>query len=138
VTPEEARRRFATAAVARLATVGASGLPHLVPLVFALAGDRVVSAVDAKPKRSMALRRLVNVSENPRVSLLVDHYEDDWSALWWARADGTARILDATSPGAEAAVDLLAARYEQYRRHRPVGPVLEVEVQRWSGWAATV
>jgi PPOX class probable F420-dependent enzyme len=138
VTGEEARRRFAAARVARLATADALGRPHVVPMVFALAGDRVFSAVDHKPKRSAALRRLANVAANPQVSLLADHYDDDWSALWWVRADGTGRIVDGGTPAAEAAIDLLSERYEPYRSRRPAGPVLEVEVVRWSGWSARV
>ena len=91
VTPAEARGRFAAARVARLATADATGQPHLVPVTFAVAGDMVYTAVDAKPKRTTALRRLANVAANPRVSLLVDHYDDDWSRLWWVRADGRRR-----------------------------------------------
>lgn len=137
MTGEEARRRFAAARVARLATADAGGQPHLVPLVFALDADRVVSAVDGKPKKSTALRRLANVAANPQVSLLVDHYDDDWSSLWWVRADGTGRVVEAGTTAAEAAIDLLASRYQQYRTQRPTGPVLEVDVLRWSGWSAS-
>ena len=72
----EARERFAGARVARLATADADGRPHLVPVVFAVDGDTIYSVVDAKPKRTTALRRLANVRENPRVTLLVDHYDD--------------------------------------------------------------
>lgn len=132
--PAEARRRFATARVARLATAGADGRPHLVPVCFAVEGDTVYSAVDdVKPKATIRLRRLANVAENPSVSLLVDHYSDDWSALWWVRADGRARVLEA----APDAVALLAARYSQYRDAPPGGPVLAVDVERWSGWSAS-
>ncbi|MHB8296264.1 MAG: TIGR03668 family PPOX class F420-dependent oxidoreductase [Acidimicrobiales bacterium] len=137
MTPEDARLRFAAGRVAHLATATAGGQPHLVPLVFAVDGDRVLSVVDAKPKRSTALRRMANVMENPLVSLLVDHYDDDWSALWWVRADGTGRIHETGSAAAEASIDLLAARYEQYKRRRPQGSVLEVDVLRWSGWSAS-
>jgi PPOX class probable F420-dependent enzyme len=134
VTSAEARSRFAAASVARLATADAGGRPHLVPVVFAVAGDRVYSAVDAKPKRSTALRRLANVRQNPAVSLLVDHYEDDWSALWWVRADGTGRVLDTgEAVEAEYALALLRARYPQ---QRATGAVLAVDVERWSGWTA--
>jgi PPOX class probable F420-dependent enzyme len=134
VTAEEARRRFAAARVARLATVGADGRPHLVPIVFAVEGDRVYSVVDAKAKRTTALRRLANVAVNPAVSLLVDHYDDaDWEALWWVRADGLARALEPDAPEARRAVALLAARYPQ---QRAAGAVLAVDVQRWSRWAA--
>jgi PPOX class probable F420-dependent enzyme len=132
-----ARERFAAARVARLATADAAGRPHLVPIVFAVAGDVIYSAVDAKPKRSTALRRLANIAANPRVSVLVDHYDDDWAALWWVRADGTARVLDAGSPEGAEAVALLVARYMPYRGQPPPGPVIAVDVERWSGWRAS-
>jgi PPOX class probable F420-dependent enzyme len=134
VTGEEARRRFASASVARLATVGADGRPHVVPIVFALVGDTIYSAVDQKPKRTTKLRRLANIEANPKVSVLVDHYEDDWQKLWWVRADGRAQVLDPSE--ANEAIDRLAERYEQYVAERPAGPVLAIEVERWSGWSA--
>lgn len=132
-----ARERFATARVARLATVGPGGAPHLVPVVFALAGDTVYSAVDRKPKRTLALRRLANVAADPRVCLLADHYDDDWSALWWVRADGTARVLPADDPEAAVALALLAERYPQYVAQPPPGPVLAVAVTSWTAWSAS-
>ncbi|HET9872060.1 MAG TPA: TIGR03668 family PPOX class F420-dependent oxidoreductase [Propionibacteriaceae bacterium] len=138
MTPEQARDRFIAARVARLATADASGCPHAVPLVFAVAGDTVYSAVDAKPKRSTSLRRMSNVRENPRVSLLVDHYDDsDWDALWWVRADGTGRVLNPADAESRRALELLQTKYPQYRTSPPSGEVLAVDVQRWSGWAGT-
>jgi PPOX class probable F420-dependent enzyme len=137
VDPSSARERFAAARVARLATVDETGHPHLVPIVFAVSGDTVYSAVDGKPKRSMALRRLANVQANPSVCLVVDHYEDDWEALWWVRADGRGRVLDPEDVEARRAVELLAGRYPQHRREPPKGAVLAVDVTRWSGWSAT-
>ncbi len=138
MTAERARALFASARVARLATADAAGRPHVVPLVFALDGDTIVSAVDAKPKRTTALRRLANVAANPRVALLADHYDDaDWTALWWARADGTARIVAADEPEAPRALARLSARYDQYRAAPPAGPLLLVAVERWSGWRAS-
>jgi len=133
MTAAQARERFAAARVARLATVGADGRPHLVPIVFALDGDRVYHAVDHKPKRTTKLRRLDNIAANPRVALLVDAYDDDWSRLWWARADGVARVLE---DGADArnAIALLSERYPQYREVAPRGPVVAVDVGRWTGW----
>jgi PPOX class probable F420-dependent enzyme len=134
VTPEEARARFAGARVARLATADAAGRPHLVPVAFAVAGETIYSAVDAKPKRTRALRRLANVRANPAVSLLVDHWdEEDWSRLWWVRADGRGRVLGPEDPEARRAVDLLR---ERYPRQRAEGEVLAVAVERWSGWTA--
>jgi PPOX class probable F420-dependent enzyme len=133
VSPVEARARFAAARVARLATADAGARPHLVPIAFAVEGETIYSAVDAKPKRTQALRRLANVRENPAVALLVDHWdEEDWERLWWVRADGTGRVLDPDEPEAVRAVELLRGRYP---RQRADGAVLAVDVVRWSGWA---
>jgi PPOX class probable F420-dependent enzyme len=135
VTAEEARERFAAARVARLATADTAGRPHVVPIAFALDGDHLYSAVDSKPKRTTELRRLANVRENPRVAVLVDRYDDDdWSGLWWARADGPGRVLERDEPEARRAADLLRDRYP---RIEPIGAVLAVDVERWSGWEAT-
>jgi PPOX class probable F420-dependent enzyme len=137
VSPEEARARFSGARVARLATVDAESVPHLVPVVFAVDADVVYSAVDAKPKRTTALRRLANVRANPYVALLADAYDDaDWSALWWVRADGEGHVVEPGEAEARHAVRLLVARYPQYRAAPPTGPVLAVHVTRWSGWSA--
>lgn len=141
MTEDEARQRFAAARVARLATADVHGRPHLVPIVFAVHrdahGDTVYSAVDDKPKRSTSLRRLSNVRANPAVALLVDHYAEDWTRLWWVRADGVGRVLDAGDDEARHAVRLLADRYPHYRRHPPAGPVLAVGVTAWTGWSAS-
>jgi PPOX class probable F420-dependent enzyme len=133
---QEARARFASARVARLATADAQGRPHVVPFVFAVAGDTVFSAVDAKPKRSTTLRRLANVAANPAVAVLADHYEDDWTALWWVRGDGRGRVVDVASPEGRRALELLTDRYPQYRTEPPPGPVLAVDVSHWTGWSA--
>jgi PPOX class probable F420-dependent enzyme len=131
-----ARERFAAARSARLASIGPAG-PHLVPICFAVAGDTVYSAVDAKPKRTTRLQRLENLAADPRAALLADHYSDeDWSTLWWVRASGRARVLSPGAPEAVAAVDRLVERYAQYREARPAGPVLAVDVERWVGWTA--
>lgn len=138
MTGEEARRRFAAARVARLTTVDGEGRPHLVPIVFAVDHHVVYSAVDHKPKRTTALRRLANVAANPAVAVLVDHYDDaDWSRLWWVRADGTARVVPPGTDDARRAVALLQARYPDYADRPPGGPVLAIDVVRWVGWAAT-
>ena len=136
--PEEARRRFQAEPVARLATADPEGRPHIVPMVFAVLGDTVYSAVDSKPKRTTALRRLSNVTANPQVAVLADRYDDDWRRLWWVRAEGTGRVLeDTTEAEAARALDALAERYAQYREERPAGPLLAIDVSRWSGWAAS-
>src|SRR4051795_5916470 len=126
----EARALFASARVARLATAGADGRPHIVPVVFALDGDTLYTAVDdVKPKSTTRLKRLANIAANPAVALLADHYEDDWGALWWARADGTARLVDPGDGEAERARALLAERYAQYVADPPPGPVIAVAVE---------
>jgi len=129
-----ARRRFARARVARLATLTPDGRPHLVPIVFAVSGDTVYSAVDAKPKRGPALARLANVAAHPQASVLADHYEEDWSALWWVRGDGNARVLE---PELAEAREAIARLRERYPQQRVTGAVLALDVARWSGWSAT-
>jgi PPOX class probable F420-dependent enzyme len=127
-------KRFSSATVAKRATVGSEGAPHLVPITFALLDERtLITAVDHKPKRTTALRRLANIEANPQVSVLVDHYESDWERLWWVRADGRARVEKAAPAGAAEA---LVARYEQYREHPPRGPFIIVKIQRFSSWSA--
>jgi PPOX class probable F420-dependent enzyme len=140
MTTNLARDRFRLAPVARLASADAAGRPHLVPITFALLdAETIVSAVDHKPKRTTALRRLANIEANPAVSLLVDHYDDDWSRLWWARADGRARVIDPDGDPAlrAAALDALVARYANYREARPDGAVIIVTVKRWSTWSGS-
>jgi PPOX class probable F420-dependent enzyme len=128
--------------VARLSTVTQGGRPHIVPVTFAVDEDYIYTAVDAKPKTQAAtrgLQRLRNIEANPQVAVLADHYADDWTSLWWVRADGEATIL--TEPRLTAApIALLAARYPQYRgttRTPLTGPVIAIRVERWTGWAAT-
>jgi PPOX class probable F420-dependent enzyme len=129
------RGRVQTASVARLATIDPDGRPHIVPIVFALDGETLYSAVDAKRKRSRRLRRIENARERPDVTVLIDHYEDAWDQLWWVRLRGRARVLDAGDE-AEHALRLLAAKYEQYRREPPGRPVLAIDVLEWRGWSA--
>jgi PPOX class probable F420-dependent enzyme len=126
----DARSRFAAAPVARLATVDPSGAPHLVPVVFAVADDTVFTAVDGKPKSTQRLKRLANITANPRVSLLVDHYDDDWTQLWWIRADGLAEVIDHH----DRARELLRAKYSQYEQVSLDGPVIEIRLQAWTSW----
>jgi len=136
VTPAEARTRFEEAPVAHLATVGADGAPHIVPVTYALVGDSIVTAVDGKPKRGTPLRRFENVAANPRVSLLVDAYDADWTRLWWARGDGRASIV-AGGTDLERALAALRARYPQYATVALTGPAIVIAVDRWSGWSTT-
>jgi PPOX class probable F420-dependent enzyme len=119
--------------VARLATIDPDGRPHLVPIVFAVAGETLYSAVDAKPKRSRTLRRIENARARPDVTVLVDGYDDDWTRLWWIRIRGRARVLDGGDE-ADRAIRLLAAKYPQYREQPPTPPVLAVAVTEVRSW----
>lgn len=129
------RARFAQSPVARLATVTPAGVPHLVPVVFVLDRDTIWTAVDAKPKTTQRLRRLANIEHNPAVSLLVDHYADDWTQLWWVRVDGTAAIARAGA-ALDAGYRLLRAKYPQYESVPLDGPVISINATRWSSWHA--
>lgn len=135
--PEDvARARFASVPVVRLATVGDEGRPHLVVITFAVDGDRIYSAIDAKPKSTRDLKRLRNIEREPRVAVLADHYDDDWSRLWWVRADAIAEITD--DPAAMAGpIALLRERYPQYRERPPEGPVIAMTAHGWTGWSAS-
>ena len=128
--------RVISARVARLATIDADGRPHLVPIVFAVDGDTLYSAVDRKPKRSQTLRRIENARVRPDVTILVDHYEDDWRHLWWIRLRGSARVLD-EGEERERALALLHDKYPQYRDEPPDGPVLAVDITEVREWSAT-
>ncbi|HWE70166.1 MAG TPA: TIGR03668 family PPOX class F420-dependent oxidoreductase [Acidimicrobiales bacterium] len=127
------RQRVHTARVGHLATVRATGHPHLVPCCFILSGETLYSAVDAKPKSTLALQRLDNLAANPWASLLVDHYGEDWSTLWWVRVDGTARIITSGPEFDRARVEL-AAKYDQYVRQPPPGPVIAIDAVAWRAW----
>jgi PPOX class probable F420-dependent enzyme len=128
-----ARQHVVDARVGRLATLTIEGRPHIVPCCFVLDDQTVYSAVDAKPKSTLALRRLENVRTNPSCSLLVDHYADEWAELWWVRVDGAARVMD---PGDEQAraLALLKAKYKQYRETTPPGPVIALDIALWRMW----
>jgi len=131
----ECRARLSSARVGHLATVRPDGGPHVVACCFAVDGDRLWTAVDAKPKTTTRLQRLDNIRAHPRASLLVDHYEEDWDALWWVRADGAASVL-VDGVEREAAVAALVAKYPQYGVEPPRGVVIAVVVERWVGWSA--
>ena len=134
-----AKRRFADARVARLATVDARNRPHLVPVCFALTeDDTVYSAVDAKPKATPDLKRLRNIAGHPHVTLLVDHYEDDWTKVWWVRLDGTAIVHDTGTAAHQQGRDLLAAKYEQYAgAPELLGRMVVIRATKWTSWAYT-
>ena len=132
--PDEQRFRVAAARVARLATLRADGTARLVPITFVLLDGLVCSAVDeVKPKRSTRLARLDDVRRDRRAAVLVDHYAEDWTELWWVRIDGEAAVHEAGEL-AERARAALAAKYPQYATAPPAGPVIVLTPQRWAGW----
>jgi PPOX class probable F420-dependent enzyme len=131
----DAAAMFADSPVAVLATVASDGAPHVVPVVFAVHADVVYTAIDAKRKSTRRLRRLANIEGNPQVSLLVEHYDDDWAQLWWVRADGVAEIHQRGDEMAEG-YTLLRRKYPQYQRIALDGPVVTVDVRKWSSWQA--
>ncbi|WP_405820465.1 TIGR03668 family PPOX class F420-dependent oxidoreductase [Streptomyces sp. NBC_01390] len=138
LSPLAARDRFVPSPVARLATADAQGVPHVVPVTFVVLKDTLYFAVDHKPKSTWNLRRLRNIRANPPVTALVDHYDENWARLWWARADGRGEVLE---DGEERlhAVESLCGKYDQYGQYGdspPQGPVIAVRVERWSGWAS--
>ncbi len=145
LTAVQAASRFRAARVARLATVTAAGVPHLVPVTFcvinpdSLAGDPapaelIAFAVDAKPKSTTELRRLANIAVHPAVAFLADVYDEDWKRLWWVRADADAVLLDGVLR--DRALSALVAKYPQYRARPPDGTAVGATVLRWSGWQA--
>jgi PPOX class probable F420-dependent enzyme len=136
VTPDEALARLAAARVGHLGTVRPDGSPHVVPFVFALDGRTLYWAVDAKLKRTARIQRLSNIEHEPRVEVVVDGYDEDWSRLWWVRASGRARALDPGNDERRRALDLLAGKYGQYRDDRPAGPVVVIDLDAVSGWSA--
>jgi PPOX class probable F420-dependent enzyme len=127
------RQRVAEARVGRLATIDSDGRAAMVPFGFVLDGQTLFSSVDQKPKSTTRLRRLDNIRRDPRVTVLVDHYEDDWSRLWWVRLRGRGRVID-RGPERDRAVGLLVEKYPQYRDSPPSGPVIAIEVDEWRGW----
>jgi PPOX class probable F420-dependent enzyme len=140
MTEEEAKRRFTQAKVARLATVDRQHNPHLVPVCFALdgddGGDTIYSAVDAKPKTTPDLKRLRNIAGNHHVTLLVDHYEDDWAKVWWVRVDGMAIVHDTGTEAHIRGGARLADKYAQYRQNPgSLGRIVVVQVRKWTSWA---
>jgi PPOX class probable F420-dependent enzyme len=122
--------------VARLGTISSDGRPHLVPVVYAVVEEGIAIAIDEKPKRSTRLARLGNIERDPRVTLLIDRYDDDWSQLAWVRVDGMATVLERGDQYPEA----LAALRGRYPQHQAMAleelPLIVIEAERVVGWKA--
>ena len=130
-----ATQRVSEARVGRLGTVTHDGWPHLVPVCFVLLDEVIYTAVDAKPKSTLHLRRLQNIAATPATCLLVDHYDETWTQLWWVRLDGSARVV-ASVPEAAQATHALTSKYPQYNTVAIPGPVIAIEIATWTMWPA--
>jgi PPOX class probable F420-dependent enzyme len=141
--PAWAVEMLTTARVGRLATADAAGQPHVVPVCFAVVGPRLYWAVDAKPKRTPALRRLKNLAENPRISLVVDVWDEDWTRLAWVMVEGTSAVVPEGGERRQA-LDALVAKYAQYRAMNlaaaagAVVGIVPARVIAWRGSASGV
>jgi PPOX class probable F420-dependent enzyme len=132
----EAIQRANAAPVGRLATINPDGLPHLVPVTFALVDGAAVHMIDHKPKTTQRLQRVANIESRPEASLLVDHYNDDWSRLWWVRLDGKAHLATSGSEW-RIARKALIEKYAQYQDSPPTGQAIYLDIDNVVGWTAT-
>lgn len=118
-----------------LGTVDPDRGTHLVPVVFALSGGELAVPIDTvKPKKAKRLRRISNLRSDARASLVVDHRSDDWTELWWVRAD---LGFLGTTDDADGWLSRLANRYPQYREEGTVDSLLVFTIRSLSGWSAT-
>jgi PPOX class probable F420-dependent enzyme len=120
--------------VGRLAFLDDWDRPRVLPITFAMLGDAVWSAIDQKPKRSAEPARVSYLRRRPDAALVVDSYDEDWSRLRWVQIRGTVKVVQASA--APEAMAALAAKYEQYERHPPPGPLLRLGVDRVACWRA--
>lgn len=118
--------------VGHLATADGAGVPHLVPVCFAVGEHALYTPIDEKPKSGRELKRLSNIRENARVAFLADHYDEDWSRLGWMRIDGRAELL-LDGPEFDRARQLLEDRYPQYANMR-MPCIIAIRIERASGW----
>ncbi len=128
-----ATQRLRRAKVGRLATVTPDGRPHVVPCCFALAGEVIYSGIDGKPKSGRPLQRVENLRARPSFALIVDHYEEDWSELWWVRVDGLGRIVDNDRERGEAVLRL-TEKYPQYGEVQIPGPIIALDIETVVSW----
>jgi PPOX class probable F420-dependent enzyme len=128
--------------VARFATMSKADQPQIVPIVFVRTDDAIFSPIDGKPKRTDNLQRIRNVARDGTVSLLLDHYDADWRALWWLRVDGVASVVDGAKlpPGKLALIDAaLRRKYPQYEFtpvFRDHATLIRIDPERHVAWSA--
>jgi PPOX class probable F420-dependent enzyme len=132
---DQQRRFVVTRRVGHLATADAQGVPHLVPVCFALDGDTLYITIDEKPKRrDVPLKRVKNIRENPNTAFIVDRYDEDWARLGWVMLRGQAAILDSGDEH-DRAQALLRARYPQYLAMNLADlPVIALRIARVASW----
>ncbi len=141
--PEQSRtlhsHHLSEARVGHLATADESGVPHVIPVCFAVDGDHIYSVLDQKPKRTglTRLRRVRNILSNPQATLVADHYEEDWSRLWYVMISGRAELL-LEGEERSAAILVLRAKYPQYRdMDIDENPVIKITVERVIAWGGS-
>jgi PPOX class probable F420-dependent enzyme len=132
--PAWALELLSEARVGRLGLLDDHDRPRVLPVTYALSEGSLWSAIDEKPKRTDPAR-LRYLARRPEAAVTVDRYEEDWSALAWVQVLGSVRILEADEN--RPALDALVAKYEQYRRRSPPGPLLRLEPERALCWRAT-
>jgi PPOX class probable F420-dependent enzyme len=121
--------------VGRLATADAAGMPHVIPVCYAIDGHSLYVTIDEKPKRrDRPLKRVRNILENPQAAFVADCWDEDWSRLGWVMLRGKAEILDA-GPEHDRAQALLRLRYKQYRAMNLADlPVIALRIARAASW----
>ena len=133
------RARLQAARIARLGTVDAERSPHLVPVCFVLHGSVFYSAIDRKPKRVAPekLARLEHIRGTPQVALLIDHYDEDWTLLWYILVRGKARLVPSSARAERArAIRKLREKYPQYAAGMLAddAPILRITPGRVTAW----
>ncbi len=137
---DDERTFLATARRAVLGTIAPDGRPRLVPICYVLAGGEPVlySPLDDKPKRGtdpLTLARIRDIRLDPRVTVLADRWDEDWTRLAWLRCDATARVHDPSAAGHGVIVAALRAKYPQYQAHRLEDrPLVRIEIERVTSW----
>ena len=126
--------------VAYLATTDVHAQPHLVPVVFVRMDEDIFICIDEKPKKHRFLKRLANIKANPKISLLVDNYDDNWQELRWVRVDGTAVLLENTDESRvvfESVISTLRDKYPQYQTmDLSRGPLIRITINAIASWQA--
>ena len=127
------------ARVARLATLDDKNRPHIVPICFVYDGKLLYTAVDRKPKRVTRerLARLRNIRAVPRIALLIDEYDEDWTQLWYILIRGKAKLIPKSAHEEHAwAIRKLRAKYQQYAQGMLAddAPIIRITPERFAFW----